>query len=414
LLGANGVPGDVAAVWVWPGTELTASQVSTFSQAVLGLLGTRGEIATFSNAGPICYWADGAISCASDDAPLLGMEQPPGLAAAGSPSSGYFVHPSVTNALLSSRDLSTNWTVAGTSVVACAQSTTPFRDARTTCKLTDDSAAASEYVHQSVDISALNTADKVQVCLYARADSAQTLDLQVAESGVCGGSTINFTAASLTTSWTLYSFTHSVADGTCTTANYRIAPADFGSVANQGHAYVVAQLFKAQDYCPPIYCETTAAGVTCGGGSLAYSLAQPIVSATGTIVGTERVSLDWTPLGSSTSTTGWIVQPYADAGNNWVLYGGFSPVVYWFTVPGGANYISDSSALAAGTTYRYDMVLNYDRDVYQLRRNGAVVGSASNALNSPAGLTTLYVGANSSGTAQMLGGHVIRNVRVYR
>lgn len=409
--------GDVAFVWVWLARELSAGNVKAWSQAGEGTLQQDGTAATVANAGPVGYWVDGKIDTASDDMPLMGQEQPPGLTGAGSPSSGMGFNAYLGNSALYSRQCNIGgWTAyAGGSLAA--GSVSPFRDGRGTCSVSDTDVGSAQGMYQVLDISALNTGDKITWVIYAAADDDnQWLDVRLYENTVCAGSFEEVTGASVTRSWKQYSGVHTVADGTCTKLNVYVFPIqDRTVVGTTGKIYPIVQVYQGVSQPPSIYCETAAATVACGGDALSYTMTQPLVSATGTIVGTQRMSVDWTPLGNDTATSGWIVNPYADANNRWVFYGGMFPIMYWLSQPpGAANYLTDSSALAPGTTYHYDLVINYDLDRYQLRRDGKVVATATNALASPAGLTTLYIGSNATGTGQLLGGQVIRNVRFYR
>jgi hypothetical protein len=408
---AGRAAGDIAWAAYWP-SALTASQVKTVSQHLAGLLGTRGEQATYTSTGPVAAWVDGKLETFSDDMPILGAQIPPGLTGAGLPGAGYLSHPSNTTRNPSSRDLSTNWsTLAGTGI-ACAAGTL-FRDGRNVCSITDDSAAAEESIFQANPKAGTPTT----ACVYAwTAAGAGSLDARYVETtgGGCTTPVVEQVAASVTTTPTLFSWSVAQQDANCTSFQWLFSPvADHSIVAQTGGpVFAVVQIVTGTNICPSIYCETAGAAVTCGGDLLTYALAQPVVSATGTLLGTTRLLYDMTPMGARQVLTEPFIWRMDDGGAT-TLFAFISNANNTLVVSAGTYLAGDVVTWAPGTTYVFDTRLNYATDVYQTLRSGAQVMLRTDALNSPTGLTRFHIGSN--GTAgQHTGGWVFRNARIVR
>lgn len=263
---------DIASVFFWD-SLLDATDILELWHYFTGILDMKGHTALFKNTGPNCCWVDGAVECFNDDFPLLGCELPPGFTGAGTPSDGFYSGPAITNLVPRSRTLN-NWAQVGTPTRTLT-STDLFRSLIQTYRVCDDDGAAVEGVQSAnVDVTDLDTSDEIQVCVYAKDSSGTVLDLQVDESGVCGGSTIDFAAKTITTSWSSYQWTHTLADGTCTTANYKLSPTDWGTVGSTMCAEFVVQVFEDQrnSFCPPTYIETGASAVGGGNDSAEYDI----------------------------------------------------------------------------------------------------------------------------------------------
>lgn len=420
VLGTQKFVGDFYGGWIWVGSELTAAQFKSFSQWAMGIIGSRGEVATFTNTGPVGYWVDGKISVASDDWPIIGTEVPPGLTGAGSGGGGYFQHPSVTNKALYSRDISAGaWleTYATGTPWTCSQADTPFRDGRPTCLVADTDAGSSGYIYQAKTGLTLAAGQSWTACVYAKAETGTSLDAMFREETGASCTAGNYDKAAVVTdgSWKLYQFTHTVQDADCTGLRLYLSPYDTasmaGDVASTGAQRIAAvHLAQGASTCPSIICETTSAEVTCGADALKYTMTAPVVSASGTIVGTERVSAEWTPFASSTSTVASILTMYADINNRWALVAGGDWA--WYAEPPGAYDMTVAETFTAGSPVVLELIVNYDRDIYQLKANGTTIDTSTTARASPAGITTLEIGSYQGN--QFPSGASIKHVRITR
>ena len=402
----------IAAFFAWY-SKFSADQVADFSDTWMGVF-ADGDVhpSVRTNVGPTCCWIDGAIDCFSDNHAKIGCTEPPGHAAAATPTGGYFSQISYTNSVLYSRDLSTGWTdIPGAGVEACAQSATPFRDSRVTCRMTDDDAGNVEALSQAIDVTALDTSDTIMVCVYAYDPSGTVLDLQVDESGVCGGSSIDFAAKTIDTSWTAYEWTHTLADGTCTTATYKLSPADWAAAANTGTAHAVVQVYLDQDYCPPTYIETGASAVAAGADTLRFP------DSTGALSGPWVVSFDYAPF--YVPATNAIVQYLfgwddgAAAGVLMAKQAGTPAPVQGY-ISGGWDLSDTTPGLAEGVYSSVSMDGNFDTDVYHLSIGGVVQDTSTTARTAPPAIDQVAVGVvySASPAGQSVGGAAIKNVRI--
>jgi len=404
----------IAVFFAWY-VKLSATQVKTFSDHWMGVLSSDGSSPSVrTNIGPTCCWIDGSLECFSDNHPRLGCEEPPGHAAAGTPASGYYSESSTTNSALYSRDLSTGWTdIPGAGVEACSQAATPFRDGRTTCQMTDDDAANVEALSQAIDVTALDTSDKVMVCVYAYDPSGTVLDLQVDESGVCGGSTSDFAAKTIDNSWAQYEWTHTLADGTCTTATYKISPADWAAAANTGTAHAVVQVYLDQAYCPPSYIETAAAAVTGGADDLRFA------DVTGTLSGPWQMSFDYAPFytPATSSTTDYMLS-WDDGAAGGILFARWpaSPSDVGVYPNGGWDMNAATPGFTNGVFTFIEGSGSFDMDTHQLSINGVNQATSVTTRNNPTGVDKVSIGViySAGANAQSVGGAAIKNVEIYR
>jgi len=359
---ANPFDGDIAAVFVWTSTLLDATDMTELYEYFTGILDTKGAPVAYTNTGPQCCWVDGQIECYGDDWPMIGCELPPGVTGAGSPASGFYSGELLTNALPYSRDLD-SWTDVNTPTPT-ATSTDLFRDGRSTYKITDNDGTKTEWIYSIVDIAALDAADKVQACVYAKgSDGAQQYTMRFQEATGAGcASTNDDKNQAITATWSMYEHTHTVADGDCEDINLLITPADTAS-ASTGDAEMVVQVFLDQDWCPPLYIETAAAAVQAGGDADQYNCAG--IVAGGTIKTPFTVSFDYTPgrAFGATSQQLWVIK---GAGNNYLgSYVATNGRIYVNgNDAGGAEnlYLSAAPAVAwtPGTTYSIVQVVGID------------------------------------------------------
>jgi len=413
--------GAIAAVFTWD-SLLTDAQILDFSEHWQGVLTTTGaNPTTRTNTGPTCCWIDGLIECFSDDWMKVGCEIPPNVTGVGTPAAGYFAQPSYTNALPYSRDLSNGWSEVGTSVT-CAQATTPFRDGRTTCIVDDDDAGAFEFVRRQTAGHGLSNGDKIQVCAYARADSSQTFDFQMAElGGVCAGGTqtYGYDAHTVDTSWKEYEWTHTITDDTCTSVRFDLLPHDVADgVAGTGHVYFVVQSFNDQDYCPPTYIETEASAVTAGQTADIMSAADPVTSG-GAIRGQLIVEFDYAPFSNDHTANSYLLELSDNsASDRLLLFVSGTEKIYFYAVSGGAGgaYLIESAAQTwtAGTFKHLRLQINYETDTHTMWIDGAVAGTSTTAKLSPVGITDINIGSDMVETQQGLHGGAIKNVKVWR
>lgn len=306
--------GAILFVMYWD-SLLDATDTVELVEAFSGILDTKGAPVTFTNVGPLCCMIDSKLRCVQDQMPLMGCELPPGWSAgAGSPSSGTLLHASITNSVPYSLDLD-SWTDVGTPVPT-ATSTDLFEcTSRQTYRITDNDAGAVEGVQSAaVDITSLDTADKVQICVYAKDSSGTKLDLQVTEQtgGGCANTTTNFAAKTIDTTWTHYEWTHTLDDGACTELLVKLSPTDWGTVAETGSAEVVVQVHKDTTRCVPFYVHTEAAAVSAAAGILNYDVSGN--SNLTTIADGTTFSVDFTPYNaSSPSEAYWTLTDSATA-----------------------------------------------------------------------------------------------------
>jgi hypothetical protein len=258
--------GDIAGIWIWRGTVLTSSQVGTVTDHLSRIADAkRRSPATFVNDGPVCTATPPSI-CYGDDLPVIDSD-------------GHLVvSPSVTNQILSSEDLSTDWTEVGSGVITCGQSGLGFfADGREYCKVEDDNAAAGEYTAADWSAHGLSNGAVVTYCLDAAADDgSQVVDTLFREvGGACTGGATNYgkDAHTVTTSPARYCWTHTIQDDTCDDLKVYIVPYNFESgVGETGHTYVTAVQLTSGATEPGIYCSTSGVARTCGGDAPSFDI----------------------------------------------------------------------------------------------------------------------------------------------
>jgi len=373
---------------------------------------------TFANLGPVDVWVAGSMTQYADDTALFDSEIPPNQTGAGEPDQGFYVGPSMTNKLTYSVDFSLGWTEVGTCITCNQDNGGLFSDgARKVCIIEDNSAAAFEYVRQQYTNHGLSNGDPVVICLYAKAASSQTTNMYISElNGVCAGGLTYYDLgnATLTTSWQLFEFDHTVQDDTCTSFKVDIFPHDADDgVAGTGHGYYVVQMFFNQDYCPPVYIETAAATSTKGGDSLVYDITNaPYLDASGNLYGPIIVDFDVTFGAAASMAEGYLLL-FSDNSNS--DYVGFT----WDTdekivmLDDNGDIITSSTAFnTPGTTYHVKGLIDYASDTYRLYVDSALEGSSAGALVSPTGITDLNVGSRYDETTQVSGGAWVENLRI--
>lgn len=407
--------GDIVFVFYWD-SLLDATDVEELFQYFAGILDNEGAPVTFANTGPTCMWVDGEIECYSDDWPVIGAELPPGVTGAGSPASGYYSGLSFTNSILGSRDLSAGggyWSEGNGGEVTCSQSSTPFRDGRTTCKVTDNEGGISEYVKQEIT-HGLSNGNTIQFCVYAAADSPQVIDLRVTElNGTCSGGaqSYEFAAGNTTTAWTQYEWTHTVIDDSCTHHRITLFPHDAADGAGgTGHFYAVVQLFSDQDYCPPSYIETEGAAVTAGNDALVYDVGG-VPTMTAWADGTE-ISFDTAQPLADFPVAAWLYQ-LRNLGAGLNYYGfKFSTAEKWThagssNVSGAINMYVETDAWTFSEGVMETFLITKDDTTTTLSIDGTPEAGANNALGTaPLGLDTLGIGGLAAGSSQQHGGWV--------
>lgn len=403
--------GDIVAAWIYP-TAFSAADDTALWQTFQGILDDKGAAVTATTSGPVCHWFGTELECFGDDWVSLGSSIPGGTGA-GEPDAGLFSGQSYTNSLPYSRDLSTGWAETGVAVISTG-ATDLWADGRQGYKLTDDDAGSIEWAYSNIPAHGLSNGSKVQICVYAKGDDAsQALDGIAREiGGVCGGGATSypFTATAITASWTQYEFTHTITDDTCTGLTLYLGPTDFDDVANTGHAHVVAQVFLDQDYCPPIYCETEASAVTCGGDYLFYSAAN-LVDGTGTLKLPITVSFDYTPSisgtppGSSYFFVIWDTSTGEDYFRFYRLVNGKLYVTARSTEEGSARLLFAATSgwlPTAGVKYSFEVDITATAATVLI--DGSPQAGANTPITSlPNSLDGVSVGTFSGGSAQNIG-----------
>lgn len=404
---------NLLAVYIWEGTALSSAQVLQFTYGWMGILTANGvQPNVMGSSGPAYCWVDGALELFADEHARVGCENPPGSTGAGTPTDGGLtVQHNAVNFLLQSEDLGTTWTAAGT-VVGAGGAVTPFRDGRTNnWKLTDDDAGAVEEVYQTANISALSTAQAYSLCVIAKADSAQSLDVQIVEQTVCAGSTKDFTAASLTTSWQVFQFATTLSDGTCTEAVVHLTPsADISSAAGVGHAYVIPMLMNvvgdsAASGCSN-YVRTTTASATLGLVDVRYLADTTNVLTSTTMQGAYEITGSFN-FGAYQETGGagdkyaWAIGTSASNNNAVRLVAEMTgaDVATLRTTTGGAASTATVTGFAAstpGTWMPFVSKLNYDSDIYSTFFGTAAPVAHSLTVASPAAPNRIAPGQDSA------------------
>lgn len=388
---ATRLTGAIAYAAIIP-EALSAADISALWYEWGGLWDAqRVHAPTCTNTGPIYTWDGGELEGFTDDWCMLNGDQPPGATGAGA-KTGYHSLPGVQNQILQSRDLSTSWTETGTAVVSCGEADTPFRDGRTTCLVTDDDGAGAEYISQVHAWSAAVTGSVLQLCVTAHADGASSADVQVVEATGCAGSTVNYAAQSVTTTWTELCWSHTVADGACTDFTVRISPTtDITDASATGAARFTAVTLArfasgTTAWIPTWHCPTTTAAVTCGSPILKYTtpLEPNRVRVTEDIVFAQTgTGLTWYFFAfndTSATTVDW--QAYIAGGNKAMRLDQQTTGTF-----------ADSGALSwtAGTSYSVDFRTDLARDIHQIRRDGTVLVNSTTAANVTTSTDEFYV-----------------------
>lgn len=408
--------GDLTKFWSWP-QILTDAQITLLFQVFAGIADDRQAPGVFVDAATSSCWIDGKLEEFNQNWPRVGCEIGPNDTGAGTFDTGYFGSQVEQELFLQTNKLDTSWTAIGTPAATLTTTTSPWRDGRGYYRITDNDAAAVEGISQVRSDAAINTGDKMNVCILAHADSAQTIDLQVTEATGCAGSTIDFTGLAIDTSWKRYRFTHTVADGACTDFTYKITPTDWATVATQGHADLIVNLFRSTiggTYCPQ-YIGASVATVTGENDSL-YYLASTLGAPT-SLTGQWRVSWRQMFFNGAAPDNGGLIQIDDDGAPTAFLRYLYrnNNVCESFTGTG----ISFLCAPVNGATTQ-DQRLDFyvrtdDPEVHTVRVNGANTTSvASSVQPSPTGLVRYRIMSNALEQGAAFGGDAVGNVRIYR
>ena len=386
---------------------------------VSSVTGSRAEAATFTNTGPVFYWSGGLLVSSADDAPIFAAQIPVGLAGGGTTTAGLLVHQAVKNNVLYSSGSVTGWSQDVAGAYVCGNtSKSPFADARSICKLTDASAVYVADLYQNVVFASAGIAngETMSLCVWAAADdSAQYMSASFLENTGCTSNDVQASKAVVQTG-SLLRWTHTRSAGACTGVYVIMYPTQgVGGAGEQGHNYIGFMQVVKGSLCPPIYCHTAAAAVTCGADTDSYALATPVVDGSGNLTGSWRVTVDWTPLVTGAPGVGNILFLSNAGATQWVgVYTNGSAVLLG-SQPGGVPLItSGAQSYTAGVPVRFDVRGSYDRDQYELRINGVSAGTATTALTSPTGLVRVYLGTDTAAASQMPGGASLSNFRVIR
>lgn len=420
--GSNTLIGSIVGLWFWKGNILTADQIKDFFSVFFGVHDTVGDVnGAYTDTSTYCCFIEGQMECFDNDAPAVGCEVPPGRTGAGAPNNGGVLSVSAnTVSNVYSRTLSSGWTDNGTSTVSCGQSSTPFRDGRTTCKLTDDDGAGEESITQSIDITALDTSDKIQVCIYAASDDAQNVDIKVDEDtgGACTPSTTQFTAGATTSSWTLHEFTHTVSDGDCTNMDLTISPVDdITDTSATGHAYVLVNTFLdvgSDTACPP-YAETAAATLSYGDSYLTYDVSSSSVFAgDGTMDNRNTIRTTFSPL-AQIGTNDHLFD-VEDGGSDSLemdlAYSGGTYTVTLYDATAASNLFSVASRTYSSGN-EYDMVcsIDFDADDNELLEGSAQIDTDTTARTSGS-YNRITITSDQGGTNQAVAGAIVRDFKM--
>lgn len=430
--GATLFDGAILAVYVWPGTTLTAAQVRSFTQYWEGLLPVGEYTAdTVTSAGKMCQWMGASTSklmCFGDDHALIGGVVPPGLTGGGS-GGGWLAVNSFTNVILQSRDPSASWAVTGTLLGATSTANSPFWDGASfpVTALVDDDPAGAEYMAQGFDMTALATGSKVTVVVYARSVSGTDgLDLRFYEDvgGGCTTAQTDYDALALTASWKTFVKTYTITDGDCTSFIVYTGPVsaagaahDFADATETGDMYAIYQVFYGSGGgltnvgTPPIYIETTTAAASAGQTYLQWlnnanaSVLQDLATSK------SRVQVTYTP-GTAMSSVAAGYMFYIHSGA-YAAYQrmqhatGGSQASSWRTNAGSNVSTIAAPSWTAGTSTTFRMDIDWGSDVYKQYQDDVLGDTDSAAETPPAGIDSLDISyANAAGGGS---GHWIKN-----
>lgn len=422
--------GDIAFVIGWDGTNLSDSQVKEWTWYALGLGTTTGHsvasYTTADSAGSTC-WVDGQLVEYSENMPKIGCTTAPLLTETGTETNMAF-QADYTNSLTYTRDLS-NWTETGTGVVTCSQSETPYLDGRTTCLVADDSASVAEYMSLTIS-PAMSTNDRYTLCIAARSAEGGDVGIDVAISGATGGActpwTDNVSARSVDeTKWHFITTTvGTVDDGDCTDLTIDIgvvqAGGDFTDVSETGSAYVVPVGFYVGSsasiavLCPQVFSsENTGSASSFGDDDLSYTISSPVVTAGGAWVDGASMMFDVQYHDDDITRSPVLLNVNDGSTSNYIEVQEIANNTYRLLDNNDFNIItSGARTVTTGTVYTIKATLNYSSDAYELFENDTSLGTASDSLASPSGLTTINVGADDAGAVQSEDTIFIGNVKV--
>lgn len=392
--------------------------------------GTREEVngivPTMTAVGPRCAWTpSNKLDCYSASAPIVGAKWPASHGSIGGLTGGLLVHAQLAQVLLQSRNLTASWTQVGAGTVATF-SDSPFVDARQAYQVVDDQAGSEEYIYQDIDITALATGARINVCPWvSTASGTQDYTITVTEQTGCAGSTTHYTDTA-NASWRLKTHTHVLADGTCTSAritlrpyNYATGAAATGAVGAMINAYPAVNGYNG---CPPTFVETTTAAVTPSPGPLRYDVTYSAA------LGERQVTDASSYVPKRRVWTADFAAPYANlavdrepGGTDSILGSSAGYLIYQsyarqlYAYDSGVKWSCTNTASHSGFVQAM-LSFDYSRDLYTTAYNGKTCQSTT--ADSGLGATSFpyfYVG-NFVNPASSLGitGHVLRNVEVYR
>jgi len=424
--GGSNFTGDIAAVWIWNGTELTAAQVKEAFHHFSGLteVVNNESVVTATNVAPSACWVDGQVEEFGLNWMKIGCGANFQSDATDSAYGGFVSTESDTSIGLYSIDLS-NWTEVGVTPVTCSQTTTPelYRDGRDTCKVTDNNGAVDEYITMNLGASALNVGDDVVVCIAGRKGglAESYVDLVVQENSGSGCTPLNhdFTGVATDTTWRTYEFATTWADTDCTTMTLSVGPnSTFGTPSLEAETHIaVLGVYagpRGSTECPmAIPIVATAAAQTVGDDYLSYSVSTPVVDGSGQFSNTSTLQATVKFNYSSVSSTYRVLQ--IDNGNDtsFQRLGLTSGNTWSFDGSGGIAITTGLLEVAADTDIVFSGVSNYDIDSYQAFRNGQLVGT-DNSATLPAAWDEINVGVSTFGTQQSEGHVWFKDIKIKR
>jgi len=428
-VGYSNSKSDIQAAWVWNGTPLTAAQVTTFGHHYMGLTEVINDdvINSGTAIAPSACWVDGKleefafrwlkIGCSTADTSGSGMP------------TGYLVNETLTTNIIHSGDLSgSSWTENGVGVVNCGETTDPglYRDDRTVCRLRDDDAGTSEYIHTSLSSSGFTAGQNMTLCLAARNNPGHNSDLDVliqegagTGSGFCTPQDHNFLQVTTSSTWTMYGFTAVWGDSDCYGITVQISPSeDISDVTNDDHdAFVSAVALyydQSSGVCPIGVPNTTNGfGQTMGDDTLEYAMTVPVVNSSGEFEDVTAIEVTTMYAYNAIKSSGRILKPETGTGSDFHLLEQSASNTGQWTSAGGILNTSGVQTVAVGTEYTWKMVTDYGTSLFELFRNGLSIDTDTTATAENT-LDTIYVGVSRVGTLQSEEGVYISDVKVRR
>lgn len=396
--------GAISFVAYWDGVVLSAAQIDDLYEWITGIYDPRGHDATHTTTGgKTGCMSDGKILLVSDNFPMAGCEVAEATGNGNPNNCGYHSTSQFSVRNKGSKSLSVYWTLVGTSIVAYSTNTFMHNQlAQGLMTITDDDAAAHEYIHQIVS----KDGDYLTVCVWAATESGTgtiTVTGQETTGGPCSDpAAVELGEMSITTTMKQECFLMTNADSNCSQVDVALYPVDTDDgVSATGHAAMMVNVIginAAWDNMP-IYIETTtAARSSIGRSDLEYALPAggTLVDGGADLFGNYQVTGQYTLL-SSLNMHGnaglWAFHDGSMTGGSYVLRQHVPNTALYLQTSEGTIATYDITGAVAGTMIYDKTVMDFDTDRFYVYKDGALEDSdTSTAYATPTGVTTFSMG----------------------